>query len=325
MSSASAAAIVIGAFLAGGLALWLVGERGRVIRAFTRRGFRATGIRGVLGLRALHMYVYVRWTRHYVRLAKLMLPLLGSRGVLRVTRGFHGKVLRPEHAKAIVNVQRPVTMHGTERIIPYATARDLVLAAPPDIVAYECACRAASPNPCQPTQVCMIFGQPFVDFVLEHHPASRRLTQAEALELLEAEHARGHVHAAWFKDAMLNRFYAICNCCKCCCTALRVAERYGTPLVASSGYVAVADQDRCTACGACERACPFDAVRVNGRALVSWEKCMGCGVCAGRCPTGGVTVLRDPRKGDPLDAHALCSADPLREASAAARPRTVLG
>jgi hypothetical protein len=39
---------------------------------------------------------------------------------------------------------------------------------------------------------------------------------AEALDLLRAEHERGHLHSAWFKDVMLNRFYAICNCCKCC-------------------------------------------------------------------------------------------------------------
>jgi tetratricopeptide (TPR) repeat protein len=43
------------------------------------------------------------------------------------------------------------------------------------------------------------------------------LSPAEAVEILEAEHRRGHVHAAYFKDACLDRFYVICNCCKCCC------------------------------------------------------------------------------------------------------------
>jgi len=49
-------------------------------------------------------------------------------------------------------------------------ARDLVLKAPPEIAVNECGCRHRRAHPCQPTQVCMVVGQPFVDFILEHHP-----------------------------------------------------------------------------------------------------------------------------------------------------------
>ena len=39
----------------------------------------------------------------------------------------------------------------------------------------------------------MLFGQPFVDFIIEHHPkTSRRLTQDEALELLWVLNEEGH-------------------------------------------------------------------------------------------------------------------------------------
>ena len=56
----------------------------------------------------------------------------------------------------------------------------------PDVVVYECAGRQNSVEPYQPTQVCMVVGQPFASFVLEHHRgSSRRLDQIEALELLE--------------------------------------------------------------------------------------------------------------------------------------------
>ena len=96
----------------------------------------------------------------------------------------------------------------------------------------------------------MIVGQPFVDFILEHHPAkSRRLTTDEAVEMLEAEHQRGHVHAAYFKDAMLNRFYAICNCCKCCCGGIESMVKHGVPMMTSSGYLAEVNADLCKACG----------------------------------------------------------------------------
>jgi dissimilatory sulfite reductase (desulfoviridin) alpha/beta subunit len=152
----------------------------------------------------------------------------------------------------------------------------------------------------------MIIGQPFVDFVLEHHPTQcRRLTKEEALDLLKAEHERGHVHAAWFKDACLDRFFAICNCCKCCCGGIQAMVRHGIPMMASSGYVAHVDQSLCCGCGQCQEACPFDAVSVNGKAAVQREDCVGCGVCVGKCPEGAASLGRDPSKGVPLDVRLL--------------------
>jgi Pyruvate/2-oxoacid:ferredoxin oxidoreductase delta subunit len=155
----------------------------------------------------------------------------------------------------------------------------------------------------------MLVGKPMTDFVLEHQPGSaHRISQVEALELLEAEHARGHVHSAWFKDAMLDRFYAICNCCKCCCGGLTMMRR-GVNMVASSGYVAEIDQALCANCGDCVEACPFDALsRESGALQRDWEKCMGCGVCEVKCATGAVSLVHDERKGIPLDVRALARA-----------------
>ena len=90
----------------------------------------------------------------------------------------------------------------------------------------------------------MIIGQPYVDFLTEHNPKSaRRVSQSEALGILEAEHQRGHVHTAYFKDAMEGRFYAICNCCKCCCGGIEAMMKSGVPMIASSGFVAQIDPD----------------------------------------------------------------------------------
>ncbi|GAG08268.1 unnamed protein product, partial [marine sediment metagenome] len=133
----------------------------------------------------------------------------------------------------------------------------------------------------------------------------RRLTQSEALELLQAEHERGHLHSAWFKDAMLGRFYAICNCCKCCCEGIEAMVKYGAPMLASSGFVARVDDTQCDACETCVDVCPFDAISMNGTAVVNWEKCMGCGVCAGQCPDEAISLVRDERKGEPLDVRLL--------------------
>ena len=148
-------------------------------------------------------------------------------------------------------------------------------------------------------QVCLIVGN--TDLSLEHNPHSTRLlTQAEALELLEAEHERGHVHHAFFKDAMFGRFYAICNCCPCCCGAMQ-ANRHGTPMSISSGYVSQLDEGACIDCETCVEACPYSAIAAqNGSIRIDQALCMGCGVCVSTCDQEALALVRDPSKPEPL-------------------------
>lgn len=277
------------------------------LRPSTWKMMREAGLRRFLNLSALHGYIYGRWINQYINLTiNYILPRIGPRARRWGADHYHGKVLTQEQAKAIITLDQEIPLRDLEQIIPYPTARDLVLKGPPDVAVFECACRHARKNPCQPTQVCMVIGQPFVDFILEHHPkTSRRLTQAEALELLQAEHERGHLQSAWFKDACMDRFYAICNCCKCCCGGIEAMVKYGAPMLASSGYVAQVDETLCTPCATCEDSCPFGAIQVDETAVVNWEACMGCGVCVGQCPNEALSLVRDERKGMPLDVRLL--------------------
>jgi len=144
---------------------------------------------------------------------------------------------------------------------------------------------------------------------MEHHPQrSRRISQSEAVDILRAEQERGHVSHAFFKDAMLGRFYAICNCCSCCCGAMQAHQR-GTPMLASSGFVARVDADLCAACGLCAEYCQFGAVSVDdGHAVVDLAACMGCGVCASKCPQGAASLQRDLARGTPLEIRELIAA-----------------
>jgi NAD-dependent dihydropyrimidine dehydrogenase PreA subunit len=282
-------------------ALWIVGERGRLMMRSTPAFFRAAGGWGA----RLHAYIYGRWTRQYIHVLLNKLPS-GGEGGTWLAQHYHGKVLTHDHAEAIVTLDRPLAERDLEQIIPYPHARKLVLDGPPDVAAYECCCRHARAEHCQPTQVCMVIGKPFVDFILEHHPdTARRLTQPEALDLLRAEHERGHLHSAWFKDAMGDRFYAICNCCKCCCGGIQ-SMRSGVPMMASSGYVAEIDRELCGQCEVCVEVCPFDAMaRGEDRMVRDWEKCLGCGACEVKCTNQAIRLVRDERKGIPLDVRAL--------------------
>jgi ferredoxin len=290
--------------------LWLVGERGHFVLPSTRKAIRGrldgpvnSGTRAGL-LTGLHAYAYGRWTEQYIRLVRAAVPWMTPAMKRRWADGYHGKVLSTEHACAIIQLDHDIRRTDLEHVIPYPRARDILLQGPPSVTLLECPCRLGKADHCAPTQVCMLVGGG--DFALDHHPTkTRRVTQAEALQVLRDEHARGHVHTAYFKDAVGDRFYAICNCCSCCCGGLEAMTRYGVPMVASSGFVAEVEEGACVGCGECETACPFHAIRVTDRAEVCWDTCMGCGVCEGQCTTGAITLVRDERKGAPLDVRAL--------------------
>ncbi len=293
-------------------------------RAFTREARRA---RDYSLFDWVHGYVYARWPYLYLGigagthplarvfgpplrwLASLLPPPAATEDRPTFADGYHGKVVPLEAATQLVTVEEDITLTDLEQIVPYARARDIVLQHPDHIVVMECPCRSVRPNSCEPLDVCLVIGEPFASFVAEHHPKrSRWISQAEAVDILRAEQERGHVSHAFFKDAMLGRFYAICNCCSCCCGALQAYER-GTPMLASSGYVASIDEALCAGCGLCGDACQFGAIVVDdGRAVVDLNNCMGCGVCVAACPQEAFVLVLDPSRGEPLEIRELMAA-----------------
>ena len=84
------------------------------------------------------------------------------------------------------------------------------------------------------------------------------------------------------------------------------ANRNGTPMLASSGFVVRQTAETCVGCGLCVDACPFDALTLeDGQVRIDEAACMGCGVCVSRCAHGGLALVRDPEKGEPLDIRTL--------------------
>jgi len=299
----------------------------------------------------LHGYVYARWPYLYIGIGTGEHPLAKSLGpafrmltrfvsrrapVKRMDNqplphsstltsnthadGYHGKVVPLGAATQLVTVNEAVRLPNLEQVIPYVRARDLILQNPDHIVALDCPCRSAREKPCLPLDVCLIVGEPFAGFVAEHHPnRSRWITSQEAVEILKAEDDRGHAHHAFFKDAMLGRFYAICNCCSCCCGAIQSHQR-GTPMLASSGYVSSIDEDLCIGCGDCAENCQFGAIHVNGRSEIDDERCMGCGICVSHCEQEAISLVLDPARGQPLEIFSL-----MEEMSRAVSPPEVAG
>ena len=275
----------------------------------------------------LHGYVYARWpylyigigtgehpvSKWYARIASLFARFPAPRKHDHATDSrvsfadtYHGKVVPLDTAEQLVHLHDGLTVPDLEQVIPYKRARAIIMQNPDRIAVLDCPCRLSRKNPCQPLDVCLIVGDPFASFVREHHPErSRWITAREAVAIMRAEDERGHVHHAFFKDAMLGRFYAICNCCSCCCGAMQ-AHRNGTPMLASSGYVSQVDQELCIGCGDCNSYCQFDALEVvDDKTRVIYEKCMGCGVCVSKCEEGALSLVRDQAKGVPLEVCAL--------------------
>lgn len=67
------------------------------------------------------------------------------------------------------------------------------------------------------------------------------------------------------------------------------------------------DRSLCCGCGTCIKACPFEAINLDGedKAVVIFDSCMGCGLCVDECKQGAFALVRDERKGIPFDLDEL--------------------
>jgi heterodisulfide reductase subunit A2 len=60
--------------------------------------------------------------------------------------------------------------------------------------------------------------------------------------------------------------------------------------------IAKIDNDLCTWCGACEEACPFDAIKMvkdekKDVAAINNSVCKGCGICLPVCPVNAINLI----------------------------------
>ena len=277
----------------------------------------------------IHGYFYMRWTYFYISMGKgdhpLSKKLSGFLGKVvsflekfqkrdvktNSDNGFadeyHGKVLPLETARQLVSINQEIRLENLEQVIPFDRARNIILKNPDHITVIDCPCRKGIDHPCQPIDVCLIVGEPFTSFVLEHSPGtSRAISSAEAQQILEQEAQRGHVSHAFFKNAVLNRFYAICNCCACCCGVMK-AHRNGIPMIISSGFISEVNEEKCIGCGICVDICQFHALSLEEHLICDTSLCMGCGVCVSHCAQEALSLVRDESKPAPLEIGKLAN------------------
>jgi len=91
---------------------------------------------------------------------------------------------------------------------------------------------------------------------------ARRITRAEAEDILRRAEERGYVHQLSNVDGPDFSIF-ICNCSWDTCMALKTSWYTQSPNLSSSNYVAGVAKEKCAACGECVKVCPQNAVKLG--------------------------------------------------------------
>jgi Na+-translocating ferredoxin:NAD+ oxidoreductase RNF subunit RnfB len=137
---------------------------------------------------------------------------------------------------------------------------------------------------------------------------AREKSVDELLAVLESARALNLTHIT---DNIRHKPSFICNCCSCCCELLSGVQMGYHTGVGKTDFRAVIDQERCSGCGACFRACNVKAIALpHGiqfvqkselHAVVAEKICLGCGACINACKQGALTMVPSAnRKTPPL-------------------------
>jgi len=134
-----------------------------------------------------------------------------------------------------------------------------------------------------PQEVCLSING--LSHSLSKHGYARLISKDEAMDILKLSYEHNLVQ---FAENVQNDVGFICNCCGCCCMALKGAKKMGVPqTLSSSNFIAVMD-DACVSCKQCVPVCPvgcFDVIDEDGKNKVVFDDslCLGCGVCSRVC------------------------------------------
>ncbi|MBN1266275.1 MAG: 4Fe-4S binding protein [Anaerolineales bacterium] len=174
----------------------------------------------------------------------------------------------------------------------------------------ECYCRLAKDNrgdeePCTyPRETCFTFNE--LAQTLIETGLAREIDADEAVHILRNAEDHGLIHNV---DNCQGHLKALCNCCPCCCPAIKSYKAGVRNVNSASRYLAVWNEELCTNCGTCVDICPVEAIS-PGRNFPEFlaEKCIGCGLCVTNCPETAIRMeLRAELPRIPKDNDALWS------------------
>ncbi len=206
--------------------------------------------------------------------------------------------LKTPIGRVLVN-QNAVKQEDAPTVLDYESATKIIDKATSFAVS-RCYCRHKAEhlgtNCDAPQEVCLSING--LSHSLSKHGYARLITKKEALEILEVSYQSNLIQ---FVENVQNDVGFICNCCGCCCMALKGAKKMGVPQVISSSNFIAALGESCISCKKCIKVCPvgcFSLVHQEGKATVVLDEtlCLGCGVCQRVCPTGAIEMQKREKR-----------------------------
>lgn len=208
-----------------------------------------------------------------------------------------------------------VTPEDVVEILPYEKVEAIVDSHDRYAIG-TCACRheklhSGHKKCAVPLDTCTSFGYA-ADYLIRHHLAAE-VSRGRVMDNLARCKELGLVFSA---DNVQRNITFICCCCACCCNLLQGINKFGyTGFIKTSGFIAVADPEKCTGCGRCIAVCPVNCIHL---APVQGGEPTGCSAVGPVSEQGdGVTVL--PASGPVLvqnkEAAVGCLAGPVHESN----------
>lgn len=130
-----------------------------------------------------------------------------------------------------------------------------------------------------PQEVCLSINN--LSLSLSKHGYARKISNEEALEILQVSYDHNLIQ---FAENVQNDVGFICNCCSCCCMALKGAKKMGLAQTLSSSNFIAQMNDQCVSCKMCITVCPMGCfTQDNNQVTYDSSLCIGCGVCSRVC------------------------------------------
>jgi len=185
---------------------------------------------------------------------------------------------------------------SASQVLPFEVASNIVQNA--DIITVvHCLCRSVGKKCNHMLEACFYFGA-WADYLIKYKGA-RNWTKEEALQRLKECEEDGLVHLTGNSQEGNT---VICNCCPCCCGALRRVVEFHNPLyLARANFEPRVNQEECILCLKCQEICPTEAITEvpgaeatssNAKIRVQESQCIGCGLCSAHCPVDAIRIER---------------------------------
>ncbi len=146
-----------------------------------------------------------------------------------------------------------------------------------------------------PQEMCLTMGP--MAKTLTRRGIGRAIEREEALDILVKGRELGVVHMG---DNVQKGAAYTCTCCSCCCAMLEGYRRLReTSTLQTSNYIVSVDWEACTNCSKCAKACPVDALTMEGKGKdrslrFDEDICIGCAVCVRSCNFDALSMQDRP-------------------------------